>query len=320
MAVVELTVLYCSVHQSAYIEKLLIIVRSEGTWEKLGARIMNVAVGPVSQGSFEGRYMKAPDLAQGFDTIFRTSNETGLRCCLTAAHYLAQRYPNTIARLGLESRLLTPDSYSFRHMFLELNKVAGIARLWFNLPMSAMKVRVLGLEETDVRTEGSLSFGLAGLVHTEDQRSRSKQGTAFTEASLVVDGFQSICQNAAEKMEFSSLEEVPLKLAETVLEVLDLPSLSITLQEVQLNIRPVANLRAMYRGTASRELQSNLEANQAQTKLGLADRASYGGNEPKRISSNAKDGVLQEPGFNAPSAFRCRPDHPRVLYSEDRLL
>ena len=239
---------------------------------------------------------------------------------MTASHHLAQRYLDTIARLGLDGQLLATDLHPSIHMSLELNKVAGISKLHLILPTCDLKVRVLGLEDTDVQTEGSLSFILANPVHMEDQRPRSKQQTAFAEALLVVDGLQSICQDAAEKMEFSSLEEVPSKLAETVLEVLDLPSLNITLQEVQLNIRPVSDLRAMYRGIASREVRSNLGANQAQTKPGSTDSILRGSNEATGLPVNVKDALHQTSGCEAPLAFKRTQDCPHMLYSVDRLL
>ena len=199
------------------------------------------------------------------------------------------------------------DSARLRYLRLELNRGSGIVQLYLRIPTYVTKVRVLDLEESAVQiTDGEVWFRLADPGCTDDRMSRSTQDTAIAEASLIVDGFLSICRNALEKMEFTSLDEVPLKLAEIVLEVLDLPALNITLQKVKLRIRPVSDPRALYRGEASREQESHLNANQAQTKLVSTDSASHSGNEQNSLSSHLKDVALHDLGSKGLSAFQRR--------------
>lgn len=224
--------------------------RSHSTSEKLGFDKVNAIVNVVP-GQLHPK--NASDIVQEFDNVCRTLHETGLKSVLTAANLLARSNRDTSGVLnfnfGQHQAANLPPGGSVN---IEWNKEPGQARMSVRVPKSSMKARVLGSDTVDFHTpDTTLQYELPEHVNEQTGTSEANGETAMDEVSTIIQACYSICENVADRAVFTSLDEVPVRLAEAVLEVLDFPPLGVTLQKVRVSVRSVDNPSALHRGEAS---------------------------------------------------------------------
>ena len=250
---------------------MLTIRRSYLTSEKLGASTLGMSITKTPEASPEAQSMISSDLIQDFDAICRSSHHIGLKCCMKAAQNLAQRYHD------IQGMFVFPamESWSAHDgnppsVRVHLNQAPGNAQVVIDLPKRAVKSSVLGMNDLGLLIENvSLYCELWPDDHQETHDANGTQRTVFEEITIIAQAFDSICENALGNTEYSSFEEIPPKLADVVLEVLNLPSLNIALQKVELSIRQVSNLHASFRGKALRSSRTRSTADKLQAHAGV---------------------------------------------------